>query len=57
VSAPLPATVGARPGRSIEFILFAEHGVRVEAVAVVPLVPSCLRRRRAVEALGGDDSE
>jgi hypothetical protein len=39
VSAPLPATVGTRPGRSIEFILFAEHGVHVQAVAVVPLVP------------------
>jgi arylsulfatase A-like enzyme len=39
VSAALPATVGTRPGRSVEFVLYAEHGVHVEAVAVVPLVP------------------
>ncbi|HMJ14755.1 MAG TPA: sulfatase-like hydrolase/transferase [Polyangiaceae bacterium] len=37
VHAVLPATLGARPRRALELVLFADRNVEVEAVAVVPL--------------------
>jgi hypothetical protein len=37
VYAALPPTLEARPGRAVELVVFAEHHVTLEAVAVVPL--------------------
>jgi len=39
VAAELPASLGARPGRPFEFVLYAERHVHVEALAVVPMAP------------------
>jgi hypothetical protein len=33
----LPPSLGARPRRSIELVLFADRNVEVEAIALVPL--------------------
>jgi arylsulfatase A-like enzyme len=37
VYATLPPALEAKPGRSVELVVFAEHHVTLEAVAVVPL--------------------
>src|SRR5262249_17182519 len=37
--ADLPASLAARPGSSLELVLFAERHVHVEGMAVVPLAP------------------
>jgi hypothetical protein len=37
VSAVLPASMGALPGRSVELVLFAERQVTVEALVIIPL--------------------
>ena len=33
----LPASMGARPGRAMRLVVFADHQVEVEALALVPL--------------------
>jgi HEAT repeat protein len=39
ISAELPASLGARPGRPADFIVFAERSVHLDGLAVVPLGP------------------
>jgi hypothetical protein len=35
--ATLPTSLGAKPGRTVELVVFAEHQVTLEAVAAIPL--------------------
>lgn len=37
VHAPLPPALGARPGRAVQLVVFADRHVELEAVALVPL--------------------
>lgn len=37
VYATLPETLGARPGASVRFVVYAEQGIEVDAIALVPL--------------------
>jgi hypothetical protein len=37
IAVAVPSSVGARPGRSVDLVVFSETNVEVDAVAVVPL--------------------
>jgi hypothetical protein len=37
VHAVVPAELGAKPGQAVQLVVFADHNVDVEAIALVPL--------------------
>jgi hypothetical protein len=37
IAASLPEALGAKPGHSVELVVFGEHRVQIDAIAVVPL--------------------